>query len=305
MSTVAKSKIVKQTNVRQTSSARVVFKDAGIYINPLTDFGFKRIFGTEANKDLLIDFLNAVLNIDGGIKDLQYTNPERKGRIKTDRTVIFDLHCITGKGERFIIEMQKLSQDYYKDRALYYVSYPIQEQSERKRKWDFMLHPVYSVNIVNFKLDKTRKAAKYASYVQLMNRDTHEVFYDKLMFVYLELPRFRKKVDELQTNVERWMYVLKHLSRLNDLPDALRNRIFKKLFEQAKIAKMSPEERNSYDQSLNDYRVMYLKEDEYKRNLAARDRIIASERKALQKVLAESVAKDARIAELERRLGLT
>jgi predicted transposase/invertase (TIGR01784 family) len=130
---MAKSKAVKDKLTR--------------YINLLTDFGFKRIFGEEANKDLLVDFLNAVLNIEGGIKKLEYGNPERQGRVKKDRKAVFDLYCTTGKGERIIVEMQKVPQTFYADRSLYYASFLIQEQGKRS-KWNFELTSVYSVNIV-------------------------------------------------------------------------------------------------------------------------------------------------------------
>jgi predicted transposase/invertase (TIGR01784 family) len=311
MAIVRKSDPVKKLDASKSTVSKIVFEDAGVYINLLTDFGFKRIFGIEANKDLLIDFLNAVLSIDGGIKDLTYTNPEKLGRRKTDARVFFDLHCITGKDERIIIEMQKLSQDFYKDRALYYASFLIQEQGQKRKRWDYMLHPVYSVNVVNFKLNKTRRTSKHTSYIQLMDKDTHELFYDKLTFVYLELPRFSKKIDELETNIDRWMFVLKHITKLNDLPAPLRNRIFSKLFTQAKIANMTKEELDEYQQSLTNYRAMYLKEYEYKKNLAVRDKMIAEKDQIIAENytrIAEKDAKiaekDAMIAELKRRFGI-
>ena len=323
MSSVGKSNTVKQSNAVKVTVSKVIFEGVGVYINPLTDFGFKRIFGTEANKDLLIDFLNVVLNLEDGIKELYYTNPEKQGRVKTDPKAVFDLHCVTRKGERILIEMQKLSQEYYKDRALYYASFPIQEQGEKKKKWDYLLKPVYSVNVVNFKLDKARKTSKYTSYIQLTDIDTQEVFYDKLMFVYLELPRFTKKIAELETNVERWMYVLRNLPRLNDLPEVLRGQqCFRKLFEQAKIANMTKEELDEYQESLKNYRDMYLIEDQYKRKLAEKDKILATmqktyqktlmaerkaftaEREAHQKALSENAEIKAKLAELERRYRL-
>lgn len=317
MANVKKSKAI--------SIQKSTVEESGIYINPLTDFGFKRIFGTEANKDLLINFLESILDIDGGIKNLRYGNPEKPGRAKTDSKVIFDLYCTTGKGEYIIIEMQRLSQEYYKDRTLYYASFPIQEQGEKRKKWNFELRPVYSINIVNFllKLPVTRKKStnKYASFIQLIDRDTHQVFYDKLTFVYMELPRFTKNLDELQNNVERWMYVLKHLSKLNDLPDALRNRIFKKLFEQAKIANMTMEEINTYNNSLKNFRDMYLIEYELKAKNKAlaeknkiieiKDKVIAEKEKTItekEKILAEKekilAEKEKELKELRQRLEL-
>jgi predicted transposase/invertase (TIGR01784 family) len=232
------------------------------YINPLTDFGFKRIFGTEANKDLLIHFLESVLDISGGIKELHYDNPEKKGRMEVDRNAFFDLLCTTGKDERIIIEMQKISQKFFMDRVLYYATFPIQEQGEKGDDWNFELNPVYSVNILDFNMGKRAPAGKFASHVQLLDRETCKVFYDKLTFVFMELPRFKKKAHELKTNFDRWMFVLKYMSKLHNLPETLRNRVFEKLFRVAEILKLSPEERKDYDQSLKSYRDMYLVENE-------------------------------------------
>jgi predicted transposase/invertase (TIGR01784 family) len=239
------------------------------YINPFTDFGFKRIFGTEANKDLLIDFLNAVLDIDGEIIDLRYDNPERQGRVEIDRRAIFDLYCITGKGEHIIVEMQNVRQDYFRDRALYYASFPIQDQGEKGRNWDFQLTPVYSVNMLNFTFEEKSETEKqYLYHVQLIDKISNRVFIDKLLFVFLELPNFTKAEHELKTDFEGWMYVLKHLAGLQELPYALRNRIFEKLFHVAEIAKMSPKEKKSYNQSLKEYRDMYLMENALKKKEA-------------------------------------
>ena len=280
------------------------------YISLLTDFGFKRIFGEEANKDLLIDFLNAVLNIDGGIKKLEYGNPEKQGRVKTDAKAIFDLYCTTGKGERIIIEMQKLPQKYYKDRALYYSTFPIQEQGEKRKRWNFMLHPVFSVNIVNFILDKDADIPEdeYISYIELRYRNRNRIFYDKLSFVFLELPRFTKSINELQTNVERWMYVLRYMHQLDDIPATLlRNRIFKKLFEKAEIANMTKQEITAYNHSLKRARDM----DMAKIEIRERDKTIAIMSKEIVAKENAIAAKDnaiaaqaAKIAEYEQKYGI-
>ena len=254
------------------------------YINPLTDFGFKRIFGTEANKDLLVHFLDAVLDIDGGIKELHYDNTEKQGRAEIDRKAVFDLHCTTGKGERIIIEMQNLRQKYFRDRALYYASFPIQEQGEKGKDWNFELRPVYSINIVNYRFGNKTSAGKYVSFVQLLDRDTCTVFFDKLMLVFLELPRFTRKEHELQNDLDRWMYVLKHLAKLYDLPEALRNRVFEKLFRIAEILKLSPNERKDYDQSLKNYRDMYLIENELKNEIVKQKAIVRKKNADLKRL---------------------
>ena len=101
------------------------------YINPLTDFGFKKLFGTEVNKELLIDFLNEILP-DKKIKNLSYSSEENQGLTELDRKAIFDLYCIGNNGERFIVEMQKAKQNYFKDRSIFYASFPIQSQGKKK-----------------------------------------------------------------------------------------------------------------------------------------------------------------------------
>ncbi|MEM9990752.1 MAG: PD-(D/E)XK nuclease family transposase, partial [Bacteroidota bacterium] len=100
------------------------------YINPLTDFGFKKLFGTEPNKDLLIDFLNQVLP-NRKIAHLSYASNEHFGRTSLDRKAIFDIYCVGTDGEHFIVEMQKAKQNYFKDRSVFYASFPIQQQAQK------------------------------------------------------------------------------------------------------------------------------------------------------------------------------
>ena len=123
------------------------------YINPLTDFGFKKLFGTEMNKDLLIDFLNEILPRNKKIRELAYSSTDKSGATKIDRKAIFDLYCTSPEGDKFIVEMQKAKQIYFKDRSLFYATFPIQEQAE-KGDWNFKLSPVYSIGILDFKFDE-------------------------------------------------------------------------------------------------------------------------------------------------------
>ncbi|MEO1127553.1 MAG: Rpn family recombination-promoting nuclease/putative transposase, partial [Cyanobacteria bacterium J06639_16] len=122
------------------------------YINPLTDFGFKRLFGTEPNKDLLIDFLNVVLPEVHRVRDLIYRNNENIGNTFIDRKAIFDIYCESEIGEKFIVEIQKAKQNYFKDRSIYYSTFPIQEQAE-KGDWNYKLSAVYTIGILDFIFD--------------------------------------------------------------------------------------------------------------------------------------------------------
>jgi predicted transposase/invertase (TIGR01784 family) len=222
------------------------------YINPFTDFGFKRLFGTEFNKDLLIDFLNQVLGEREHIRDLTYLNTEQQGRSETDRKAVYDLYCENQKGEKFIIEVQNASHLYFKDRSIYYAAFPLREQAQ-KGQWDYQLKAVYTVCILNFSFPDPSGQDRYLREVQLLDKHTHEVFFDKLTFIYLEMPRFKKSEEELLTHFDKWLYVLKHLDKLQDIPQKLREKIFKKLFNQAELAKLNPQEMRTYDESLKVY----------------------------------------------------
>lgn len=225
------------------------------YLNPFTDFGFKKLFGEEPNKDLLLDFLNELLREqEGEIKDLTYLKNEHLGAGDTDRKAIFDLYCENERGEKFIVELQKSKQNFFKDRTLYYSTFPIQEQAKRA-DWNYELKAVYTVAILDFVFDEDKaEKRKYRYDVKLTDVETCKVFYDKLTFIYLEMPKFTKTVDELETRFDKWLYVLRNLNRLDRIPDRLRERIFERLFEVAEVAKFTREELLSYEDSLKYYR---------------------------------------------------
>ncbi len=222
------------------------------YINPLTDFGFKKLFGTEPNKILLIDFLNQILPDRHQIKDLTYSKNEQMGLNEPDRKAIFDLYCIGESGERFIVEIQKAKQNYFKDRSIYYSSFPIQEQAKRG-DWNYQLTPVYTVGVLDFIFDDHKSEKELLHIIELKNQKC-EVFYDKLKFIYIELPKFKKEEAELETQFDKWLFVFRHLANLQNRPQKLQDKIFEKLFEAAEIAKFTLEEREAYEESLKYYR---------------------------------------------------
>lgn len=221
------------------------------YINPFTDFGFKKLLGSEFNKDLLIDFLNQVLGDREHIRDLTYLNTEKLGKVQSDRKAVFDLFCENEKGELFIIELQNVAQQYFKDRSIFYATFPIQEQAVKGKQWDYNLKAVYTIGILNFSFADSQE--RYLREINLIDKQTLEVFYDKLTFIYLEIPRFKKEEADLVTHFDKWMFVLKNLHQLQDRPKKLQEKIFEKLFNQAEIAQLTPEDMKTYEESLNTY----------------------------------------------------
>ena len=101
------------------------------FINPFTDVGFKRIFGQEINKDLLIDFLNGLLEGEKHIVDIRFLDKEVLPAFAQDRGVIYDVYCTNESGEQFIVEMQNRPQVNFRERALYYLSRAVARQGER------------------------------------------------------------------------------------------------------------------------------------------------------------------------------
>ena len=232
------------------------------FINPYTDFGFKRLFGEEASKDLLIDFLNAFLPEHHQVKTLEFRNTEQLGVISADRKAIFDIFCEAENGEKFIVEMQKAKQDWFKDRAIFYAAFPIRNQAPRGlvdgEAWNYELKAVYLIAVLGFEYDQEEERRKLQRNVTLKDQDG-DLFYDKLEFIFLQMPLFTKTEAELDPNnrQDKWYYFLKNLSGLEQIPAILREPIFERAFETAEIARMSEPELQTYEAHLKAYRDNY------------------------------------------------
>ena len=227
------------------------------YISLLTDFGFKRIFGTDPNKDLLIDFLNSLFDGEQVVKDVTYLNSEHVGDVHSDRKAIFDVYCENEKGEKFIVEMQNASQKYFKDRSLYYATFPIREQAQKGEVWNYELKHVYVVALLNYDMTDSAFAQDTINHdIGLLDKQTHKVFNDKLTFKYVEIAKFKKSIEELKTNYDKWIYVLQNLSRLDRQPTYLQTAVFTRLFKQAEIAGFTRTELREYEDSLKAFRDM-------------------------------------------------
>ena len=222
------------------------------FINPFTDVGFKRIFGQEINKDLLIDFLNALLEGERRVKDIRFLDKELIPIYEKDRSLIYDIYCTDENGEQFIVEMQNREHVNFRERTIYYLSQAIARQGERGVDWKFSLKAVYGVFFLNFQL--TQLPHKLRTDIILADRDTHEQFSDKMRYIFLELPSFTKEENECETDFERWIYVLKNMETLQRLPFKARNAVFQRLEQIVDIAAMSKEDRMKYDESIKVYR---------------------------------------------------
>ena len=233
------------------------------FMSPFVDYGFYKLFGTELNKELLISLLNAIFDRSAQqapgeprqvVKDLKYL-PMEKLEAYGERRAIFDVYCEGDNGEKFIVEIQKASQNFFKDSSAFHSTFPIIEQSKVDTDWDFHLNKVYTVGILNFQFPGGEYDNDcFHHEVKLMDVEDKCVFYDKLTYVYLEMPKYNKTEDQLVSMYDKWLFALKNLTWLMDRPAALQEHVFTRLFEQAEIARFTPVESRIYEESLKHYR---------------------------------------------------
>lgn len=224
------------------------------YIDPKTDFGFKRLFAQEESKDILRQFLFDVLDLTHPIQELTYIPNEQLPQTADERVGVYDVYCTDVVGQRFIVEMQRGYQTFIRDRVLYYSTFPIVHQAKKGTGWQFELLPIYCIAILNFAIDVE---TEYLRRIQLMDTQAKTVFYEKLTYVYVELPKFGKQAGELTDAADRWIYLLKYMPELQDIPAELANEPFTHAFEIAKEAALSPQERLLYEASLKSARDAY------------------------------------------------
>jgi len=225
------------------------------YVNPFTDFGFKKIFGEEASKPALLDFLNALLT-EAHIKTLTFKNTEQLEEAADGRKVILDIYCENEQGEKFIVELQKAQQNFFKERTIYYSPFPIREQVE-KGDWNFDLKAIFCIGILDFTFKdygSDTDKDKVVHEIKLKNQEG-KTFYDKLTYIYLEMPNFRKTEGELQSRLDKWLYFIKYLEDFQNIPKIFKDEsVFVAAFEKAELSKFNVTEYERYESSLKTYR---------------------------------------------------
>ncbi len=223
----------------------------GRYLNPLTDYGFKKVFG---EKDIMIAFLTDLLTPTSPIEDVVFLDKEMEADGEDMRSVIYDLRCKTQDGGEFIVEMQNKGQSHFSNRILYYLSHAISEQGEKGTSWNFDLHPVYGVFFLNFHMKGLKPQAIRT--IQLRVDETGEIFSEKLKAFTLELVDFKDKPEAYpKSQIEYWLYNLVNMESMTEaLPFQAQQPIFSKMGGISELSHMNSEERRKYFKSLNKYR---------------------------------------------------
>ncbi len=222
------------------------------FINPFTDFGFKKLFGQESALPRLKSFIEDALELARPIRDLHFLSPEQLGSTDDERKAVYDIYCTADDGSHFIVELQRAKQRFFKDRTVFYASFPIRAQA-KKGDWNYQLEPVYCLGILDFSFSDT-DPMRWHHIVQLKDQEG-DVFYNKLTFAFLELGKFEKAIEDCTSHLEKWCYMLRNMDGLEQIPAALRNdELVRGAFDEAKLLGMSKTEQSSYEQSLKIYR---------------------------------------------------
>ena len=213
------------------------------YADLLDDDVFKLVFGRESTKDVMIEFLNQVIP-DRKIVDLEFIDKEMHPVERDAKGSVYDMFCKTDSGTRIIVEVQRRKQPFYPERAIYYSTFQIQRQVEAGAdNYDFL--PVYVINILNFKMDNQKDYIEVKTVYRLYEEASHRLLTDRVTFIFIELPKFRKSINELDGNILEGMYFcFKNMAVLDERPKVLSHQIFNKIFEVSELYNMDQETRD-------------------------------------------------------------
>ena len=223
-------------------------------INLLTDFGFKRFFGTEHYKKNLIHFLNAFLSqYIGPVKDIRYLPTEQLGLRESEKRLVFDVFCERNEDEKIIVEMQKADQEFLKSRIVAYSSRIISSALE-SGDLEYRYPKVISIILANFKILELKKSDKFIQHVMLKDEDNN-IFFDKMSFLLIDLSKFagRKEFVQYADDKEKWCYTIKNMWRMKEADIPEKNGIFHELYEECNISKLSDMEKQDYEKSVLEY----------------------------------------------------
>lgn len=225
-------------------------------LNPKVDFAFKKLFGSEENKDILIAFINSIIDENEQIKDIQLKNPYNIADYRKGKMTILDIKAVDDKDVWYDIEMQISQQDFFDKRALYYWSKVYSSQIESGEDYE-KLRKTISINILDFNYLKEKD---FHNEFKIFNTKTLKEFSNMFEMHFIELNKFNKEYKDLKTSLDRWIAFLSRAYELDkdSIPQELaKDKEVKKAIEKLDIMYLSKEEREIYEDDLKalmDYR---------------------------------------------------
>ena len=258
------------------------------YADLLDDLAFKLVFGQESTKNVMIEFLNQVIT-DRKIVDVEFADKEIHPNIRDRKTSIYDLLCMTDDGSRIIVELQKRKQDSYAERMLYYSMHQILKQVESgASSFDFC--PIYVISILNFTLDQNDSIADVKTVYRLLEETHNTLLTDRLTYIFIELPKFKKSAEELTGDVLEGMYFcLKNMSQLQERPIALTHGIFDKIFGISELLVMDEDTRDKIIENMTTERDLKNQLD-YARKVAIAEGLAEGKAQGMAQGMAQGIA---------------
>ena len=214
------------------------------FVDVKNDVAFRKIFGSDKKKVILISFLNAVLDLDAQdkIKSVTLVDPFQLPRIRGEKASIIDVRAKDGRNRSFIIEMQVAERDSFGKRVQFYSSKEYASQIDRGDDYT-LLKPVYFIGILNFKFFP---GENYFSKHITVDEETGVCTLDDIKFRFIELPKFKKKEHELTTVIDKWTYFIKKADKLEVIPENVEDKGLLAAYEEAQKHNWSKDEYDAY-----------------------------------------------------------
>ena len=253
------------------------------FVDIKNDIAFRKIFGNENRKEVLISFLNAVLLLenDKKIVSVDILTPYQLPALKGGKVTIVDVKAKDQSDKNYIVEMQVAEIDGFDKRVLYYASKSYSSQIDRGDLYE-KLNPTFFIGILDFEVTQNKD---YISRHKIIDTETGENFTTDIEFNFIELPKFQKKETELTTIIDQWVYFIKNSEDLTVIPDSVTDKGLKSAYEDADKHNWTKAELEAYD-----YVLMREQDDRGRMSFALRTGI-AKEVSKVQKDIARKLFK--------------
>ena len=201
------------------------------FVDITNDIAFRKIFGNDSKKKSLISFLNAVIDLPRNeqVVEVEIINPYQLGKLSGGKSTIVDVKAKDEKGNMFIVEMQVAEFDFFNKRILYYTSQGYVSQLNQGVHYE-KLRPVYFIGILEFEIGQN---PNYFSRHKVLDVETKEQIIQDVEFNFIELPKFNKTIDQLESSIDQWTYFIKNAENLTVIPESVKDEGLKEAYIEA------------------------------------------------------------------------
>ena len=225
------------------------------YVDILTNGGFKALFGDINNKEAVMAIINALLPEHRQVADIEYLPTERQGQMEDNKEYRYDFMCRDSSGAMFIVELQRYREKSWFKRCVSYAARAYDRQNRRGENYD--VPPVYLIGLMGTEInhpDREFWRDRYVSEYTFREKEAHDLFDETIVIIFAELVRFDKAESECMTDMDRMLFILKNMGRLDRQPELLRREIYTKIFEACEIARFNEDKLIQFNKDMYDER---------------------------------------------------